>query len=302
VPDRAQEQLEEARRAQQAALEEATRLRAEAEARRKADEEAALRRKIEEEVRQKAEAEEAARRQAAEDAKRQAAADAAARLKAEEADPKAAEAAEGELRLGQPDRQRIQAALMALGFPTGGSDGVFGARTREMIAAWQKKAGRAATGFLSAESQAALLREAAPVLARQEEEQRKLATAQPQQTPQQVPPVKVAMPCEGTYRAQWCRGAFQGFPASCWNATATITNGAISGGWTSQGTSDRQTFAGNIDAGGNVRLTYNGIGQQTYVNQRFTVLMTGRVEGNVLSVAGRSGPNGRDFSATIQCR
>ena len=196
-----QEQLEEARRAQQAAFEEAGRLRAEADARRKTDEEAALRRKIEEEMRHKAEAEEAARRQALEDAKRQAAAEmaaaaearqqaesearskaeaeAAARLKAEETDLKGAEAAEAALRLGQPDRQRIQAGLMALGFPTGGSDGVFGARSREMIAAWQKKAGRAVTGYLSADSQAALLREAAPALARHDEEQRKLAAATP---------------------------------------------------------------------------------------------------------------------------
>jgi serine/threonine protein kinase/peptidoglycan hydrolase-like protein with peptidoglycan-binding domain len=319
--DRAQEQLEEARRAQRAAFEEAARLRAEADARRKMDEEAALRRKIEEEMRQKAEAEEAARRRAVEDAKRQAAAEmaaaaaarqqaesdarskaeaeAAVRLKAEEADLKGAEAAEAALRLGQPDRQRIQTALTALGFPTSGNDGVFGARSREMIAAWQKKAGRAATGYLSADSQAALLREAAPALARHDEEQRKLAAAV---QPQPVAPTKVATPCEGTYRVEWCRAAYQGFPPGCWNANATISNGAISGGWTSQGSTDRQTFSGSIDAGGDVRVTYNGVGQQTHVNRSFTVYMTGRVEGNVLRIAGRAGPNGRDFSATIQCR
>jgi serine/threonine protein kinase/peptidoglycan hydrolase-like protein with peptidoglycan-binding domain len=320
VPDRLQEQLEEARRAQQAAIDEAARLRADADARRKADEEAALRRQIAEEMRQKAEAEEAARRQAVEEAKLQAAAEmaaaaaarrqaesearskaeaeAAARLKAEEADLKAAETAETALHLGQPDRQRIQAALTALGFPTGGSDGVFGTRSREMIAAWQKKNGRAATGYLSADSQAALQREAAPALARQDEEQRRLAAAQPQA----AAPAKVATPCEGTYTARWCRGAYEGFPPSCWNANATITSGAIAGGWTSSGSTDRQTFNGTIDAGGNVRLTYNGVGQQTHINQRFTVFMTGRVEGNVLNVAGRAGSNGRDFSATIQCR
>ncbi|SEP43724.1 Putative peptidoglycan binding domain-containing protein [Rhodospirillales bacterium URHD0017] len=319
--DRAQEQLEEARRAQRAAFEEAARLRAEADARRKLDEEAALRRKIEEEMRQKAEAEEAARRRAVEDAKRQAAADmaaaaaarqqaesdarnkaeaeAAVRLKAEEADLKGAEAAEAALRLGQPDRQRIQTALTALGFLTGGNDGVFGARSREMIAAWQKKAGRAATGYLSVDSQAALLREAAPSLARHDEEQRKLAAVA---QPQPAAPAKVATPCEGTYRVQWCRAAYQGYPSSCWNANATISSGVISGGWTSQGSTDRQTFSGNIDAGGAVRVTYNGVGQQTHVNQAFTVYMTGRVEGNVLSIAGRAGANGRDFSATIQCR
>ncbi len=36
---------------------------------------------------------------------------------------------------------------------------------------------------------------------------------------QQAPPAKVATPCEGTYSAQWCRGAYQGFPSSCWNVT-----------------------------------------------------------------------------------
>ena len=191
-------------------------------------------------------------------------AEASARQKAEEADLKSAEAAEAVLRLGQADRQRIQAALAALGFATGGSDGVFGARSREMIAAWQKKAGGAATGYLTAELQAALLREAAPLLARQEEEQRRLSAAQLQA----AVPAKSAASCEGTHTAQWCRGAYQGFPPSCWNAGTTIRNGMISGGWTSAGSSDRQTFAGNIDAGGGVQITFNGIGQQTHINQK----------------------------------
>ena len=165
--DRAQEELEQARREQKAALEEAARLRTDAETRRKADEEAALRRKVEEEMRQKVEAEDAARRLAAEESKRQgeaqrqaeaeakskSEAEAVARLKAEEADLKAAEAAEVALRLTQPDRQHIQVALTALGFATGGSDGVFGQRSREMIAAWQRKSGRAATGYVSGDTQ-----------------------------------------------------------------------------------------------------------------------------------------------------
>ena len=329
--DRAQDQLEEARRGQQAALAEASRLRAEADARRKSDEEIALRRRIEEEMRQKADADEAARRQAAEDAKRQAAtertAEAAAqaaarqqaenearsraevetavRLKAEEADLKGAEAAETSLHLGQLDRQRIQVALTALGFLTGGSDGVFGARSREMIAAWQKKAGRAATGYLTADTQAALLREGGPALARYDEEQRKLAGGQPAAaaTGQQASSAKGAASCEGTYNAQWCRGAYQGFPPSCWNVAATtISNGAISGSWMSPGATDRSTFSGHIDASGDVQITYNGIGQQTNINRHFTVLMTGRVGGGVLTAAGRPGPNGRDFTVTIRCR
>ena len=324
-----QAQLEEARRAQQAALEEAARLRGEAEARRKSDEEAALRRKIEDEMRQKAEAEAASRRQADEDTKRQAAADAAvqaaakrqaeeeakarmeaetaARLKAEEADTKGAEAAELALHLSQLDRQRMQAALTALGFATGGTDGVFGPRSREMIAGWQKKAGRAATGYLTTETQAALLLDAGPALARYEEEQRKLADRQrdEQRTAvldRQAASTGSALSCEGTHITQWCRGAFQGFPPSCWKGSATISRGAISGSWVSTGSSQVQSFSGRIDAGGGVQITYNGVGSQTYTDRHFTVAMTGRVSDGILNAGGRAGQNGRDFTVTIQCR
>ena len=287
--------LDEARRAQQAAVDEAARLRSEAEARRKADEEIAMRRGIEEEIRQKTAADEATRRHAAEEAARKAEAEAAERLKAAEADRLGAEAAEAALRLTTADRQRIQVALTALGYPTTRSDGVFGQRTREMIAAWQKKAGRAATGYVTADTQAALLRDAAPAVARHDEEQRNLA-ARPS-----APPAKAAASCDGTFTARWCRGAYQGFPPSCWNAQATISNGAISGGWTSSGSAQRQTFDGRIDSAGGVQLTYNGIGAQTHVNLPFTVLMTGTLSDRILKVAGRAGSAGRDFTMTIQC-
>ena len=46
------------------------------------------------------------------------------------------------------------------GFDTRGSDGAFGPRSREMIAAWQKARNQPATGFLTAAQQQALLREA----------------------------------------------------------------------------------------------------------------------------------------------
>jgi len=286
----------------QAALVEAARLRSEAEARRKSDEEA-LRRRIEEEMRQKADAEAATRRQAADDARARAEAETSARQKAEEADRSGAEAAEAALRFSQVDRQRIQTALTVLGFPTGGSDGVFGPRSREMIAAWQKKAGRAATGYLAADTQAALLRDAGPALARHDEEQRKLADGQrPAATNQQASSMKESVSCEGAHTAQWCRGAYQGFPPSCWKASTTITNGAISGSWTPAGRSETSTFSGRIDSSGDVQITYNGIGQQTNVGGRFTVLMTGKVGGGILNAGGRPGPNGRDFTITIQCR
>jgi peptidoglycan hydrolase-like protein with peptidoglycan-binding domain len=294
APDRTQEELEQMRREQKAALEEAARLRAEAEARRKADEEAALRRQVEEEVRQKAQAEEAARRQAAEDA-----------AKAEEADRKGAEAAEMALHLTQQDRQRLQVALTALGFATGGTDGVFGPRTRDMITAWQKKNGRPATGFVSADTQRDLLRDAAPALARYDDEQKKAADSQNQvaaATPATRGTTGGTGQCDGVYSAQWCRGEFQGFPRSCWNAAMTIRNGAISGAWTSPGASEAQTFNGQVGPGGEVSITYNGIGQQTYVNRHFTAMLAGSVSGGVLTANGRAGTNGREFTVRVQCR
>jgi peptidoglycan hydrolase-like protein with peptidoglycan-binding domain len=321
APDRGQEELEQARREQKAALDEAARLRAEAEARRRSDEEAALRRKIEDEMRQKAEAEEASRRQAAEEATRRAEAQAAAQRQAdeeakskaaaeaartEEANAKTAEAAETALRLTLSDRQRLQVSLSALGFATGSTDGVFGPRSREMIAAWQKKNGRAATGYVSAETQRELLRDAQPALARYGEEQKKAAETRNQASAASTAPGLAAKggseQCEGSISSQWCRGAFQGFPSSCWNVPMTIRNGAISGSWTPPGDTEAQTFSGRIGPGGEVSITYNGIGRQTYVNQHFTAALSGTVASGVLTASGRAGANGRDFSVRAQCR
>jgi hypothetical protein len=78
-------------------------------------------------------------------------------------------AREGEeaLKLITADRQRIQVILTALGYDTRGSDGTFGQRSREMIAAWQRAKGQTATGYLTAAQVPALLREApAPAAAR----------------------------------------------------------------------------------------------------------------------------------------
>ena len=82
----------------------------------------------------------------------------------------------------------------------------------------------------------------------------------------------------------------------------TIRNGAISGQWTSQGATEPQTFNGQVAADGTVNITYNGIGQQTYSGQHFSVPMTGSVTGGVLAVKGRPSANGRDFSVRVQCR
>lgn len=80
---------------------------------------------------------------------------------AEATQPPAAEAAEASLTLSTEDRRRIQLALTAQGFDTRGTDGTFGPRSREMIAAWQQAQKHPATGYLTAaESQA--LRDASP--------------------------------------------------------------------------------------------------------------------------------------------
>jgi serine/threonine protein kinase len=96
---------------------------------------------------------------------------AAAKRRAEE-DIKAAEMTEAALRLSVQDRRRIQIGLTALGFDTRGSDGVFGLRSREMIAAWQRRNSQPATGFLTGPQHQALASEATPVIAKLEEEQK----------------------------------------------------------------------------------------------------------------------------------
>jgi serine/threonine protein kinase len=80
---------------------------------------------------------------------------------AEATQSSSAEAAEAALNLSTTDRRRIQIALSAQGFDTRGTDGAFGPRSREMIAAWQQAQKHPATGYLTAaESQA--LRDASP--------------------------------------------------------------------------------------------------------------------------------------------
>jgi peptidoglycan hydrolase-like protein with peptidoglycan-binding domain len=64
-------------------------------------------------------------------------------------EPTRAEAREAALNLSLADRRRLQAALTAQGFDTWGTDGRFGPRTRQMIAAWQKAQKQPASGFLT---------------------------------------------------------------------------------------------------------------------------------------------------------
>ena len=135
-----------------------------ADERRKADEAAA---------RQKAEAAAAASRQAGEEAKKLADAEAEAKRKLEADDKVAAEANENALHLSLLDRRHIQVALTGLGFDTAGMHGALTPRTREMIANWQKARNYAATGFLTGVQNQALLREAAPAVAKYDDEQKR---------------------------------------------------------------------------------------------------------------------------------
>lgn len=135
----------------------------------------------------------AALRQAEADAQKKADADADAKRLADEAlakaqaerqkadaeaaaanDRKTAEAAEAALRHTPSDRQRIQLALTSLGFDTRGNDGALGPRSREMITNWQKARDLPATGFLTGSQHQALLREAAPAIARHNDDQKKI--------------------------------------------------------------------------------------------------------------------------------
>jgi serine/threonine protein kinase/peptidoglycan hydrolase-like protein with peptidoglycan-binding domain len=135
--------------------------------RQRADEEAA-RQKAALEARQKADADEKAKAEA--NAKQKA--DAQAKAEAAAAEKRTAEATENSLRLSTIDRQHVQVALTSLGFDTRGSDGIFGPRSREMIAAWQSARGQSSTGYLTAAQQQALAREGAQAIRRFDEQQK----------------------------------------------------------------------------------------------------------------------------------
>lgn len=87
----------------------------------------------------------------------------------------AAEEVERSIGLTKQGRSRAQLALTLLGYSTGGTDGVLGARSRAAISAWQSDSGETATGYLTAKQHAALLDAAAPKLAAWDAEQKKKA-------------------------------------------------------------------------------------------------------------------------------
>ncbi len=95
---------------------------------------------------------------------------AAAQAQAEADARQAAAAAEATLKLSDRDRRRAQVALTSLGHDTYGADGLFGPRTRKMIATWQKSRGAFDSGYLIPEDLALLWIQAAPALARYEQQ------------------------------------------------------------------------------------------------------------------------------------
>ncbi|HLM11288.1 MAG TPA: protein kinase [Reyranella sp.] len=202
--------------------------KADAEAKQKADAEA--KQKAEAEAKQKADAD--AKKKADAEAKQKADAEAKQKADAEAAAQKAAEAGETALKLSQPDRQRLQVALTSLGFDTQGADGVFGPRSRDMILGWQKARNQPATGFLTAAQQQALLSEAAPALAKYDDDLKKAdaaakARAATAPTPGPSPAPAPAPPRASTWGGVSCQdssGRRMDFPGatSCpWGLTPT---------------------------------------------------------------------------------
>lgn len=91
-----------------------------------------------------------------------------------------AKLAEEALRLTREQRRALQRALTLLGYDTRGVDGILGRNSRRAIAAWQRDAGFAASGYLSANQITRLQGQAkvrAEQLQRQAEERRRAAEA-----------------------------------------------------------------------------------------------------------------------------
>ena len=284
--------------------EELIRLRAENERRLKAEQDAAQRRQAEEEAQRKADAEAAEKKRQEEEARQK-----------DETAKKAAEAAESGLRLTVLDRQHAQIALNALGFATGSTNGSFGGRTREAIAAWQKSRSEPATGFLTGAQNQALLRDAAPAIARFDEEQKKLEDARkkaeedrvkadtaartpppaaspaPTPAPAPAPSVAAVAPRSGP-DGQWS-GTYHCSPSRAggaeFNARFQITLSGGAGTWIRPG-SESGTMVGNQS------LSIKVTGQHVVVSRVYTpgnrvgvlqtATMSARFEGNAITGSG----------------
>ena len=244
----------------------------------------------------------------------------AARVKAEaEASVRqGAEAAEAALGLALIDRQHVQVALTALGFNTGGTDGSFGQRTREMIAAWQKSQGAVQTGFVSGLQNQTLLKEAAPAVARFDDELRKAAAgsipAPP--PPRPAPPSAPSAPAPSTPAPESTAPA----PGS----TSEVIDGLWQGTYDCQAGRDANTapaFSLQVrvvlihGTGAWVPPTIRGtagLGMQvTGESVRFTrtvsnpdqtksdTYLSGRLQGSTITASGRESPFGRNCTVVM---
>ncbi|SHJ96077.1 Putative peptidoglycan binding domain-containing protein [Shimia gijangensis] len=70
-------------------------------------------------------------------------------IPAQYVNPYEARRQEDALRLSRNDRRTIQGNLQSLGFNPGPADGLFGARTRDAIASWQRGSGNPVSGYLT---------------------------------------------------------------------------------------------------------------------------------------------------------
>ncbi|WP_170921212.1 protein kinase domain-containing protein [Enhydrobacter aerosaccus] len=243
------------------------------EARRKAEAEAAARR--EEEARQKqVEAEQAAlRQQKEEEARRQAEAD--ARRQAELADPKLAQANESALKLTQTDRQQLQAALAAQGFDPQGIDGVFGPRTRQAIAAWQKNRNEPSTGFLSDAQKQALLTSAPST---------NTAATPAATTAPAAAPTAAANPFDGTYA-----GTAE-LPTGTQPVSLRLVDGKGSAQWKTESCGAADVTL-SVSPDGAAALDFKGFTPQCQPMSRH---FDGRIQSNTVqfTLPGDNGPSG----------
>ncbi len=276
---------------------------------------------------ERAAADAAARQQAEAEARQKAEADAKASAKEqaekdshkekEKAERKNAEAAEAALRLSVVDRQRLQVALTALGFNTGGSDGSFGPRTRQMVANWQKGRNEPDTGFVTAAQQQALLRDAAPAVAKfdddqkkQEEEARRKAeddarakaaaaavpppVPTPVPTPAPTPPqaAAVAPPAArggaNPYDGRWSGSAALGGGSRSEALSVDIRNGAGSGGWRVDRCGGNSSYTVNITPEGRYTVNFEGYTRDC---QKQGNTFRGTVQGNALQFKFANGQN-----------
>jgi class 3 adenylate cyclase/peptidoglycan hydrolase-like protein with peptidoglycan-binding domain len=276
-------ELETARQARQKAERELAQLKADIEARRNAkdrdaDQAAARAQRAAEEAAQgKAEAETASLRQAEDEAAKKA----AATLQKRDAD---AESMERRLRLDPTDRRRLQVALTSLGFDTHGDDGVFGARSREMIARWQKAHNWAPTGFVTGAQQQALLKEAAAALSKYDEqrtaEQDVRMTAEASAAPPPSAPTDLA---DGLWRGTYQCG--QNGALFTLRPELHLKDGA--GTWhaanTSQANGNTMDVSVSID-GTNVRVLRRGLAQWA----GDTTPLLGQLDGNSIRASNKT--------------